>query len=436
MTFKEPITLNLWGIEQVHDIVCFFLIWIAGFILIIFYFIFIHFTSKTTKYTFYKIHHTILYILLVIIFAEKERKKLYSKTKYAKKFTIITHYNSVVEQRKFFLETETIVHYPEIETIWTCSPVLILFIISSPSFELLYLMEDVSDAEVILKATGHQWYWSHTVLVNATSLTDFGVYDYNYQADNVTCASDKWLNYINTNIGFRKTAVFSNNIHNKFISVPYKSVWSYSQMDRWFDDELKRMPRMEFVKHKNDFYFFVNNKVHAVIFFDSISPYYNTKINMQNTHDLILTPLDDLKEGQPRLLTTEIQTQIPALITIRALITSTDVLHSWAVPSLGVKIDAVPGRINQIPIYAQRYGVFSGQCSELCGVSHGEMPIVIRIQRITDFLADLYQQNLAAQPPYTHYSSLLKHFDETPIIQPTPLMSKRAIETHMYIFKW
>ena len=62
---------------------------------------------------------------------------------------------------------------------------------------------------------------------------------------------------------------------------------------------------------------------------------------------------------------------------IRILVTSSDVLHSWAVPSLGIKVDACPGRLNRVPLYIMREGIFYGQCSELCGVSHGFMPIVV-----------------------------------------------------------
>jgi heme/copper-type cytochrome/quinol oxidase subunit 2 len=64
-------------------------------------------------------------------------------------------------------------------------------------------------------------------------------------------------------------------------------------------------------------------------------------------------------------------------MTLRFLITSGDVLHSWAVPELGLKIDAVPGRLNQILSYITHPGVYYGQCSELCGASHGFMPIVL-----------------------------------------------------------
>lgn len=59
------------------------------------------------------------------------------------------------------------------------------------------------------------------------------------------------------------------------------------------------------------------------------------------------------------------------------LVTSSDVLHSWAVPSLGIKIDACPGRLNQVSLYLLRKGVFYGQCSEICGVNHGFIPIVV-----------------------------------------------------------
>jgi cytochrome c oxidase subunit 2 len=62
---------------------------------------------------------------------------------------------------------------------------------------------------------------------------------------------------------------------------------------------------------------------------------------------------------------------------IRALVTSADVLHSWSIPSLGIKLDACPGRLNRVPIFIKREGVFFGQCSELCGVLHGFMPIVV-----------------------------------------------------------
>jgi len=81
---------------------------------------------------------------------------------------------------------------------------------------------------------------------------------------------------------------------------------------------------------------------------------------------------------------------LPTNSLIRVLVTASDVIHSWAVPALGVKIDAVPGRLNQVWLTIQRPGVFYGQCSELCGANHAFMPIVIEAvtprQFVTDYL--------------------------------------------------
>jgi cytochrome c oxidase subunit 2 len=79
-----------------------------------------------------------------------------------------------------------------------------------------------------------------------------------------------------------------------------------------------------------------------------------------------------------RLLSTDNFIVLPIDMHIRVLVTGSDVLHSWAIPSLGIKIDAVPGRLNQVAIYLKRQGTFYGQCSELCGVNHGFMPIVLK----------------------------------------------------------
>lgn len=78
-----------------------------------------------------------------------------------------------------------------------------------------------------------------------------------------------------------------------------------------------------------------------------------------------------------RLLSVDSALVLPVRQHIRVLVTGADVLHSWAVPSFGIKVDAVPGRLNQGVIYIKRSGVFYGQCSELCGVNHGFMPIVV-----------------------------------------------------------
>lgn len=95
------------------------------------------------------------------------------------------------------------------------------------------------------------------------------------------------------------------------------------------------------------------------------------------TFDSYMIADADLKPGQLRLLETDNRLVIPADTNIRIQTTSEDVLHSWAMPSMGVKVDAVPGRLNETWINAERPGTYVGQCSELCGVNHGFMPITI-----------------------------------------------------------
>jgi len=95
---------------------------------------------------------------------------------------------------------------------------------------------------------------------------------------------------------------------------------------------------------------------------------------------------DDLTIGQLRLLEVDNRVILPSNTHIRALVTSTDVLHSWAIPSLGVKMDACPGRLNQVSLFIKRNGVFFGQCSEICGIQHGFMPIVVESISIEDYI--------------------------------------------------
>ncbi len=96
--------------------------------------------------------------------------------------------------------------------------------------------------------------------------------------------------------------------------------------------------------------------------------------------DSIMLQDDELEEGQPRLLSTDYQLVVPVNKNIKMQITSdpSGVIHSWAVPSLGVKMDAIPGRLNETYFNIKEPGMYYGQCSELCGIGHGFMPISIR----------------------------------------------------------
>nr|WDD44887.1 cytochrome oxidase subunit 2 [Myosorex kihaulei] len=95
--------------------------------------------------------------------------------------------------------------------------------------------------------------------------------------------------------------------------------------------------------------------------------------------DSYMIPTNDLKPGDLRLLEVDNRAVLPMETTVRVLITSDDVLHSWAVPSLGLKTDAIPGRLNQTTLLATRPGLYYGQCSEICGSNHSFMPIVLEM---------------------------------------------------------
>ena len=93
----------------------------------------------------------------------------------------------------------------------------------------------------------------------------------------------------------------------------------------------------------------------------------------------------DLKENQPRLLTVDNEVYVPVNKVVKVMITANDVLHAWALPSFGVKRDAVPGRINETWFKAERTGTFYGQCSELCGIKHAFMPITVNVVTEDDY---------------------------------------------------
>jgi cytochrome c oxidase subunit 2 len=88
---------------------------------------------------------------------------------------------------------------------------------------------------------------------------------------------------------------------------------------------------------------------------------------------------------EPRLFAVDRDLCLPTKTHLRLLITSSDVLHSWAVPSLGIKVDACPGRLNQSLLYILREGVFYGQCSEICGINHGFIPIAVQAKNLESY---------------------------------------------------
>lgn len=99
-----------------------------------------------------------------------------------------------------------------------------------------------------------------------------------------------------------------------------------------------------------------------------------------------MVPERDLEMGEYRLLEVDNRAVVPYQMETTVIATSADVLHAWSLPSMGVKMDAVPGRLNRIRIFVEKPGVYYGQCSEICGANHSFMPIVVEAVRLRDFV--------------------------------------------------
>lgn len=108
--------------------------------------------------------------------------------------------------------------------------------------------------------------------------------------------------------------------------------------------------------------------------------------------DSYLVPESDLEEGALRMLEVDNRVILPEITHTRFILTAADVIHSFAIPALGVKCDAYPGRLNQFSVLINRLGTFYGQCSEICGILHSSMPIVVESVSIEKFLGWLKAQ--------------------------------------------
>lgn len=108
--------------------------------------------------------------------------------------------------------------------------------------------------------------------------------------------------------------------------------------------------------------------------------------------DSYMIPEDELELGELRLLEVDNRVVLPVNTHIRVLVTAADVLHSWAIPSLGIKMDACTGRLNQTSVFILREGVFYGQCSEICGVGHSNMPIVVESVSVNKYITWLSEK--------------------------------------------
>nr|YP_009317581.1 cytochrome c oxidase subunit 2 [Pterocladiella media]AOX49033.1 cytochrome c oxidase subunit 2 [Pterocladiella media] len=104
-------------------------------------------------------------------------------------------------------------------------------------------------------------------------------------------------------------------------------------------------------------------------------------------YDSYMIPEEDLETGQLRLLEVDNRMVVPVNTHVRLIVSAADVLHSWAVPSLGIKCDAIPGRLNQTSLFIKREGIYYGQCSEICGINHGFMPIAVEAVSLPNYIS-------------------------------------------------
>ncbi len=130
---------------------------------------------------------------------------------------------------------------------------------------------------------------------------------------------------------------------------------------------------------------------------------YNYPDNGDFEFDSLIVPEKDLKPGQPRLLTVDNELVVPVNKVVRVQVTGFDVIHSFAVPSFGIKVDAIPGRLNETWFKATKEGWYYGQCSELCGKDHAFMPIAVHVVSDPEFAAWVGQakKKFAAAPKPT-----------------------------------
>jgi len=192
-------------------------------------------------------------------------------------------FNSIYYYSNYIISNNTnFTHSKELEIIWTSVPALILLFLATPSFTLLYSMDELIEPVLNFKIIGHQWYWSYEI------------------SDYATCGNK------------------NNNI-------------------------------------KYDCYLMVIDNV------------------------------PENKKGYFRLLETNRRVLLPVKTHIRLYVSAADVLHSWTVPSFGLKVDACPGRLNVVNLFIKRVGLFFGQCSEICGINHGFMPITVMSVDITQY---------------------------------------------------
>ena len=335
-------------------------------------------------------------------------------------------------------------HSTTVEIVWTVVPSLVLVFIGIPSFILLYAMDEIIEPEIVVKCIGHQWYWSYEIghryidmnyrSFEEISGSDFNVFDENglntfdatlpveFKSSTLLEVLDNFFLDICSESYIMGLTSQHYDMYAKRIISPITSQYfsSLENDEKYYSFDMSFLKfyrkvglerRMfesadNFYHHVSwDFEENVNNSEADIDYLFKSIPYlektnkdFNAKYNVANFDNLVgkwryinfnsyMVPEDELKEGQLRLLEVDNALYLPVKTHIDLMVTANDVIHCWTVPSFGVKMDAVPGRINHTNIFVEREGVFYGQCSEICGVNHGFMPIKVVTKNFTNYLA-------------------------------------------------
>jgi len=241
--------------------------------------------------------------------------------------------------------SEKFIHGTVIEILWTILPALVLFNLAVPSFALLYSIDELPTPQGTLKCVGHQWYWTYEYSDNFKR-SDLGTI--------VTQKIERTPSENSVNPLISESIKGDISLLNKFNDINEKSALI---ANRWGWNSSSENTVVSFTSFEKG---------------NTSSPIFQEI----ETESYLVNEAVDYEYH--RLLSVDNSAKIPAKRHVRILITSADVLHSWCVPSLGIKVDACPGRLNQTSTYLSKAGVkHYGQCSEICGVNHGFMPIVL-----------------------------------------------------------
>lgn len=323
-------------------------------------------------------------------------------------------------------------HHLWLEIIWTIIPALILVSIVLPSFALIYSMDEFFlHPRLTLKAIGNQWYWTYNYGCALEYKTDEKVYPFSRaftlwesvnKEDSVSLLADdsmqrkkQFVNSIfkskvNSSELIKPKFKFSNILGLERSSV---SRLKYFAIDAFKNQQKRVISAQEVFSGKPAINF---SKMQF-----SPTPRYHFALKF----DSYMKSEDSLLPGQMRLLEVDKRVLLPTLTGIRLLVSSYDVLHSWAVPSFGIKLDGCPGRLNQTFLYIKEEGLFYGQCSEICGVNHAFMPIAIRTISSDEFNLWLAKRisifdSLVKESKITTKNEMIKLDEEIDLTMLTP----------------